>query len=175
MEYFAVISDWILPVVIVYIVLYGFWKKVPVYHEFIEGVKGGFKIVIDIAPTLVGLLTAVSFARISGFLEIVADVISPVTEFVKIPSEIIPLAIVKMFSSSAATGMALDIFRTYGTDSYLGMCASIMLSCTETIFYTMSVYYMSVKVTKTRWTLPGALFTTIVGIIVSVLIAGVVT
>jgi spore maturation protein B len=77
-----------------------------------------------------------------------------------------------MFSSSAATGLLLDIYKQHGTDSYLGLSASIMLSSTETIFYTMSIYFMTAKVTKTRFTLPGALLTTIVGVISSIILAG---
>lgn len=172
MNYITAVSNFILPAFIVYIVVYGMFKKVKVYDAFIDGVKEGFDIVIHIAPTLVGLLFAVSFARVSGFLDVIAGLISPAAEFVRIPAEIIPLAIVKMFSSSAATGIALDIFATYGPDSYLGLIASIMLSCTETIFYTMSVYFMAVKVTKTRWTVAGAVFASIAGIAASVMIAG---
>ena len=87
------------------------------------------------------------------------------------PGELMPVTIVKVFSSSAATGMVLDIFKKYGPDSYLGMVTSLMMSCTETIFYTMSVYYISAKVTRTRWTLAGAILSTIAGTIASVLLA----
>lgn len=172
MDFMISASDYILPVFIVYILVYGAWKRIKVYDAFVEGVKEGFAIVVNIAPTLVGLLFAVSFARISGFLNIISSLISPFASLIRIPAEVIPLAIVKMFSSSAATGIALDIFSTYGPDSYLGLTASIMLSCTETIFYTMSVYFMAVKVTKTRWTAAGAIFASLVGIAASVLLAG---
>ena len=80
------------------------------------------------------------------------------------------MALVKLFSSSAATGLALDIFKQYGPDSQLGMITSIMLSCTETVFYTMSIYFMSVKVKKTRYTLAGALAATLAGVIMSVIL-----
>ena len=83
----------------------------------------------------------------------------------------IPLIIVRMFSSSAATGLSLDLFREYGTDSYIGLITSIMMSCTETIFYTMSVYFLAAKVRKTRWTLTGALVSTAAGIAASVFLA----
>ena len=76
-----------------------------------------------------------------------------------------------MFSSSAATGLVLDIFREFGTDSRIGLITSIMMSCTETVFYTMSVYFMAAKVTKTRFTLAGALVSTLAGIVASVVIA----
>ena len=85
-----------------------------------------------------------------------------------------PLTIVKMFSSSAATGLLLDIFKEYGTDSRIGLIASIMMCCTETVFYTMSVYFMAAKVKKTRYTLTGALLATVAGIVASVWLAGVV-
>ena len=86
------------------------------------------------------------------------------------PAELVPLAIVRLFSSSAATGLALDIYRTYGADSLISNIVSIMISCTETVFYTMSVYFMVAKVKKTRWTLSGALISSLAGIIASVLL-----
>ena len=82
-----------------------------------------------------------------------------------------PLTVVKMFSSSAATGLLLDIFKEFGTDTYIGLVASISMSCTETIFYTMSVYFMTAKVTKTRFTLAGALIATFAGLAASVVLA----
>ena len=93
------------------------------------------------------------------------------TDMIHFPSELLPLALVKMFSSSAATGLTIDIFKEYGADSYLGRVASIMMSSTETIFYTMSVYFMTAKIKKTRYTLPGALLASITGITVSVYLA----
>ncbi len=91
------------------------------------------------------------------------------------PSELVPLVFVKMFSSSAATGLVLDIFKTHGPDSYIGTITSIMMSCTETIFYTMSVYFLAAKVTKTRHTLAGALLATLAGVVASVILAGMVS
>lgn len=86
-----------------------------------------------------------------------------------LPPAVVPAMIVRMFSSSAATGLVLDVFKQFGTDSYEGLLSSIMMSSTETIFYTMSVYFMTAKVTKTRWTLAGALISTLAGIIASVI------
>ena len=85
---------------------------------------------------------------------------------------VLPVFLVRIFSSSAATSFVLDIFKEYGPDSSIGTMVSIMMSCTETVIYTMTIYYMSVKVTKTRWTLPGAMFATIAGTIASVVITG---
>ena len=142
------------------------------YEDFIKGAKDGFRTVIPIMPTLVGLMVAVGVLRASGFLNAVGKLFGGLTDKIGFPSDLVPLVFVKMFSSSAATGLVLDIFKTYGPDSYIGMITSIMMSCTETIFYTMSVYFLAAKVTKTRHTLPGALLATIAGIAASVILAG---
>jgi len=112
---------------------------------------------------------AVGVLRASGFLEAFGGLLGSLTG--DFPQELISLFLVKMVSSSAATGLALDIFKEYGTDSYAGRVASLALASTETIFYTMSVYYLSVGITKTRWTLAGALVATAAGLVMSVLLA----
>ena len=166
------ISDFIVPAVILLVVAYGVSEKVKVYDEFVRGAKKGFYTVIKIMPTLIGLMVAVGILRASGFLEFLAGLIGKVADYIGFPSQLVPLSIVKMFSSSAATGLLLDLFKEYGTDSRIGLIASIMLSCTETIFYTMSVYFMAAKVKKTRYTLTGALLATLAGMIASVWLAG---
>ena len=144
----------------------------PVYDDFVKGARDGLKTVVQILPTLVGLMVAVGVLRASGFLDFLAGVLGGLTEKIHFPPELLPLAIVRMFSASAATGLALDVFKEYGTDSYVGLAASIMMGCTETVFYTMSIYFMTAKVKKTRYTLPGALLATVAGIAVSVWLAG---
>ncbi len=166
------VSKYAIPVIIGYIVFYGMSKKVSVYNVFLDGVTDGFKIVIEIAPTLVGLLMAVGIFRSSGFLDIICNFFSPLANLFNIPSELLPVSLVRMFSSSAATGMTLDIFKTYGPDSMLGNSVSIMMSSTETIFYTMSVYFLAVGVKKTRWTLPITLICTFTGFIISIILGG---
>lgn len=173
MDFLVATSTYIIPLVIFFIVGYGILNNAPVYDEFVDGAKDGMKTVWNIAPTLIGLMVAVGVLRTSGFLDFLGGLIAPVTEVIGFPSELVPLTIVKMFSSSAATGLLLDVFKEFGTDSYVGLIASIMLSCTETIFYTMSVYFLTAKITKTRWTLPGALVATLAGVITSVIIVNI--
>ncbi len=167
------ISNIIIPMIIFYVIAYGLMNKCKVYEIFVRGAKDGVKTVVGILPTLVALMTAVGVLRASGFFDLLQKAFSPISQRLGFPSELFPLVIMKMFSSSAATGLVLDIFKNYGTDSYIGMITSIMMSCTETIFYTMSVYFIAAKVTKTRYTLTGALLSTFVGIIASVLLAGI--
>ena len=157
-----------------FIVLYGIIKKQNVYDDFVTGATGGLKTVIKVMPTLIGLMVAVGVLRESGFMELLGKWLGKVTNPIGFPGELMPVTIVKIFSSSAATGMVLDIFKEYGPDSYMGKVTSLMMSCTETVFYTMSVYYITAKVTRTRWTLAGAILTTIAGTIASVMLANVI-
>ncbi len=172
MKSFLYIADFIVPMVILGIVGYGLLVHVKVYDTFIKGARSGFLTVIRIMPTLIGLMVAVGVLRASGFLDFLSGLIGRFSVLIGFPGELVPLTVVKMFSSSAATGLLLDVFKEYGTDSYIGLIASVSMSCTETIFYTMSVYYMTAKVTKTRYTLGGALFATFAGLIASVILAG---
>lgn len=166
-------SNIVIPVIIFYIVAYGLVNKRKVYEEFIDGAADGLKTVVKILPTLVGLMVGVGVLRASGFMGFLGGLLGKLTERVGIPADIVPLVLVKMFSSSAATGLVLDIFKTHGTDSYVGMLTSILMSCTETIFYTMSVYFLAAKVTKTKYTLAGAILSMLVGLAASVVLAGV--
>lgn len=166
------ISNIIIPVIIFYIIAYGVMSKTNVYEDFVKGAKDGLKTVVGIMPTLVALMTAVGVLRASGFLSFLEGLVSPLSNKIGFPAELVPLAFIKMFSSSAATGLVLDIFKNYGTDSLVGLITSIMMSCTETIFYTMSVYFLAAKVTKTKYTLTGALLSTVAGIAASVVLAG---
>ncbi|MDO5126714.1 MAG: spore maturation protein [Eubacteriales bacterium] len=165
---FYTLSNYMIPLVLGYIVFYGFCKKIPIYETFLTGVKEGFQMVIELAPTLIGLLVAVGILRSSGCLALLCNIFTPLNDAFGIHPEIIPVSIVRLFSSSAATGMTLDIFDTYGPDSVIGRTISIMMSSTETVFYTMSVYYLSIGVTKTKWTLIGALICSIAGTIISI-------
>ena len=171
MSFLLFLSDAVIPLFIFIIVGYGLLTGCNIYDTFIHGAVRGLKIVVQILPTLIGLMVAVGILRASGFMGWFAGLLAPLCELVHFPAELLSVAFVKLFSSSAATGLALDIFKEYGTDSLQGLGASIMLSCTESVFYTMSVYFMSVKIRKTRWTLPCALLATLAGIVMSVILA----
>lgn len=169
MKVILYLSDMMIPFVVFYIVGIGIIQKNKVYDDFIEGAKDGLKTVAGVMPTMVGLMIGVGVLSSSGFLNFFTKHIAKMTLKISLPPSVVPAMIVRMFSSSAATGLVLDVFKQFGTDSYEGLLSSIMMSSTETIFYTMSVYFMTAKVTKTRWTLAGALISTLAGIIASVI------
>lgn len=164
------LSNIIIPALIFYVVMTGLAQKKDIYRSFTKGAQDGVQTVMDILPTLLGLMVSVGVLRTSGFLDFLGGLFGSFMG--NFPQELMSLFLVKIFSSSAATGILLDIYKEYGTDSYAGLVASITVSSTETVFYTMSVYFMTIKVTKTKWTLSGALLATIAGILVSILIAG---
>ena len=172
MRILSMLSNYMIPIIIFYIVGYGLLNKDKVYDIFVDGVKEGFKIVVGIAPTLVGLMVAVGVIRSSGTLEYLAKLLSPVGALLKVPAEVIPVILVRMFSTSAANGLVFDIFKEHGTDSTVGLTASIIMSCTESIFYIMSVYLLAVKVKKPRWILSGGRLATLAGVVASVVMGG---
>ena len=153
-----------IPFVLLLVAGYGLLSKVDIFDAFIEGAVDGFRTVYKIMPTLIGLMIAIGVLRESGSLDYLANVLKPVTAVFGFPSGLVPLVTVKMFSC-----LLLDVYKQFGPDSSLGVLASVLMSCSETIFYTMSVYFMTAKVTKTRYTLTGALFATVAGMIASVM------
>lgn len=171
MKLLLFLSEWLVPLIIFYIVGFGILSKRPVFDDFLKGASEGMKTVAGILPTLIGLMTAVGVLRVSGFLDASAELLKILADILKIPVAIVPVIFVRMISNSAATGLVLDIFKTHGPDSLIGNMVSIIMGCTETIFYTMSVYFMTAGIRKTRWTLPGALAATTAGIAASIFIA----
>lgn len=168
MSILLTISDFLIPVTILFIVVFGCLQRVDIYEVFLEGAKEGLQTVIDILPTLIGLVMAVEVVRAGGLLDLMVELLRPLSNAMGFPAELAPLSIVRLVSSSAATGLLTDLFAHYGPDSTLGRVASVMMSCTETVFYTMSLYFLSVGIKKTRWTLPCALLANIVGIAAAV-------
>ena len=172
MKVIVFLSEFMVPLIIFYIVGFGILAKRPVFDDFLNGATEGMKTVVGIAPTLIGLMAAVGVLRASGFLDWIAQVLELPAELFHIPIPLIPVLLVRVVSNSAATGLVLDIFREYGPDSDIGMTASIMMGCTETVFYTMSVYFMKIGIQKTRWTLVGAMAATMAGVAASILLIG---
>lgn len=166
-NYFSLIA---MPIIILLIIGFGFFEKNKVYDVFIEGAKEGVGIVYNLFPTLVGLFVAVSVLRNSGIIDLIINFISPIMELFKIPKEIMPLALLRPISGSAAMAIAIDIMNNYGVDSKIGMISSVIMGSTETTLYTIAVYTSCVKIKKTRGILLAALIGDVVGMLVSVLI-----
>ena len=140
----------IVPFLIVAVLIHGCNKKIDIFNVFTEGAKEGIETSFKILPSLIGLICAVSVFKVSGLLQWTKVLWKPFESITGFPSDLISLAFAKTFSSSASTGVIMDLFENFGPDSYIGITASIMMCCTETVFYTMSVYFSAVKIDNTR-------------------------
>ncbi len=174
MEIISVISLWFIPVLIGFILLYGTYKKVPTYESFVEGGKEGIKIAISIIPFLIGMLVAISIFRASGALEFFMNLIRPVMEAIGVPTEIVPLAIIRPLSGTAALGMTSDLIATYGPDSFIGRLAAVLQGSTDTTFYILTVYFGAVGIKKMGDALKVGLLADFFGIMIAIVIVSLV-
>ena len=172
MKFLLFLSQAMVPLMIFYIVGFAVLSRRPVFDDFLEGAREGMKTVAGIFPTLVGLLVSVGVLRSSGFLDFLGQVLKGPAAVIRLPAPLVPVLLVRLVSNSAATGLVLDIFREFGTDSFIGLAASILMSSTETVLYCLSVYFGSVGITRTRYTLAGGLLATAAGAVASIFLAG---
>lgn len=168
MELIKYISDYAIAAIFLIILTIGIYKNIKVYYVFVEGAREGLTTVIRIVPSLVGLLVAVAVFKASGALDLLIYAVSPVSSLLKIPSEVMPLAFLRPISGSASLALVSDILNTYGPDSFIGRIASTMMGSTETIFYTLAVYFGAVGIKNIRYTLAAALIADLTSVIVSV-------
>jgi len=161
----------IIPIIIALVVTYGVVKKVKVYECFVEGAKDGITICLKIFPYLLAMILAVNVFRASGALDFFIYLVTPVVKFIGLPPEVVPLVLIKPLSGSGALGVFTDIIKQYGPDSYIGRVASIIMGSTETIFYTLTVYFGAVGIKNIRHTLAAAILADITAVIMAVNLA----
>lgn len=159
------IGIYVVPVVIVLIVVFGVIKKVNIFDSFTSGAKEGISSLISIAPSLIGLVLAVTMLDSSGFFDIITQALSPLCAKIGIPPEVVPLGLMRPVSGSGSFALLNSILEKYGADSIIGKTASVMAGSTETTFYAITVYFGSVGIRKTRHTIPSALTADLCGII----------
>ena len=167
-----IISIGIVPFIILIILGHGYIKGIDIYSAFIEGAKEGFKTAIRIMPYLIAIFIAVGIFRGSSALEMFTDILSPVTNLLGIPEEILPLIMIRPISGSGALGVVRDIISYYGPDSFPGWVASIMMGSSETIFYTIALYFGSIGIEDHRHTLKAALISYGLSIFITIFICG---
>ena len=167
MNFINFLSSVSMPMVILFIIIYGIREKNKVFDSFLDGAKDGFKTTISILPTLVGLFFAIGALRSSGVLDLIIKITTPVLNILNFPSELMPLAILRPISGSASIAVATDLMKNFGVDTLIGNIASTIMGSTETTLYTIAIYTSCIKIKKTRYILLAALTADIVGIIVS--------
>lgn len=164
------ISKWAIPLTLALIPLWALYKKVPIYDTFVDGAREGFGVGVKIIPYLVGILVAIGMFRASGAIDIIAHVLSPVLNFIGMPADILPLAIIRPLSGSGALGIMTEIAGKYGGDSYMARLAAVMTGSSETTFYVLAVYFGAVGIKKVRYALIAGLIADLAGIISALII-----
>lgn len=161
------IGDYAIPLIFGFVCLFGLIKKTDIFGEFLKGAEEGLQTVKDIFPSLMALVVSVGMFRSCGGVELLSELLKPVTDFFGFPSECTPLIILRPFSGSGAVAIFESILGTEGADSFAGRVASVMLGSSETTFYTIAVYFAATKVKKTRYALAAALVGDLCGWILS--------
>ena len=165
-------SVYITPVFITAVILAALVKKIPLYDTLVQGAKEGMEIVWNIFPAMIMILTAVSMLNASGVLDFLVRHLAGVTQRIGIPSEVMPMALIRPVSGSGALGVLADNLKQYGPDSKIGMISSVIMGSTETTFYTLAVYFSSTTVKNVRRAIPCALIGDIIGVIAACLLIG---
>lgn len=164
------ISSCAIPFIILLVLVYAFIEKNKVFDIFLKGARDGVEIVFKIFPTLVGLFVAIGALRSSGIIDFLTKIIKPFLFFFNIPSEIIPLAILRPISGSSSIAIATDIMKKNGVDSNIGILASTIMGATETTLYTIAIYTGSVGVKNIKYVLWISLLADFIGVIAAVII-----
>ena len=151
------VSNFVIFIIILIIIIWGIIEKKPIFDLFLEGAKEGLEITIKLFPTLIGLFFAIGLLRSSGIVGSLTAILSPIVKLINIPSEIMPLALIRPISGSAAIAVATDIMKQNGVDSFIGCVASVIMGSTETTLYTIAVYTSCVRIKKNRGILAASL------------------
>lgn len=167
LNYFSSLA---IPLTIIVIIFYGLKEKKKTFDVFLVGAKEGIEIVFKMLPTLIGIFLAIGLLRSSGIIDFIVNLLTPITNFIKVPSEIMPLALLRPISGSASMAVAVDIMNNYGVDTLIGAISSVIMGSTETTFYTIAIYTSAVGIKKTRGILLAALAADVAGILCSTVI-----
>ncbi len=169
-----IISIVMVPFMVFIILVHGYIKGIDIYSAFIEGAKEGLKTAINIMPYLIAIFIAVGIFRGSTALDMFIHLLSPITNLLGLPQEIVPLVLIRPVSGSGALGVVKDIIGNYGPDSFLGNLAGIMMGSSETIFYTITLYFGSIGIEDYGHTLKAALISYIISIFITIFIYGII-
>lgn len=161
------VGIYVVPISIILIIIFGLTKRVPLFDAFTIGAKEGISSTFAIAPSLIGLITAVAMLRASGFFELLSELLSPITNALGFPSEVLPLALMRPISGSGSFALLDDLFTRFSPDSFIGKVASVIAGSTETTFYAVAVYYGAVGIKKTGYTIPAALISDFAGVVLA--------
>ena len=159
-----------MPILLVALFLYAKFKKVEAYNVFVNGAKGSVSLVLDIFPFIVAIMAMIALMRASGITDLLIQLLSPLFKVLGIPIEVSELVLLRPFTGSGSYAILKDIYTTYGVDTYISRCASVIMGTSETLFYVATVYFSQTSVKKLSYAIPLALVCNIFGTIVACLV-----
>lgn len=169
----ARVSQWAIPVLFFIFLLSGYLRRVPVYEAFVRGAAEGFQTAVRIIPYLVAMFVAIKVFRVSGAMDLLARGCAPFLQWLGMPPEVLPLALMRPLSGSSALGLATELIKTHGPDSFVGRLASVMQGTTDTTFFVLTVYFGSVGIKKYRHALPLGLLADLTGLLLSLILCNI--
>ncbi len=167
---FTELSNLFIPLIVLAIIVYAWFKKVQIFDEFVDGAKEGMQLGISIFPALIAMIFGINILLKSDILNYIFIFFKPVFDFIKIPVEVLPMAIIRPISGNASFAVMIEMLKTYGVDSYLGRIVSVMQGATDTTIYVLSLYFGSIGIKNIRYALKAGLFADLVTLIMSVLL-----
>lgn len=159
-------SAYIIPVLFLVVLLASFIKRKEPYGGFIDGAKSAVDLTIGVFPYLLAIMVAVEAFRVSGASAYLADAVAPVLAKVGLPKELAELLFLRPVSGAGSLAILDGLYKTYGADSYIGRCASVIYGSSETVFYVSTIYFSQSHVKNLRYAIPVALVATFTGCIV---------
>ena len=164
------LSELIVPLLIIFLLVYGMVKKVNSYDCFVKGANQSVDLVVSIFPYLVAIFVAVELMKVSGLTALFTIILTPIFSILQIPPELSELILIRPFSGSGSLAVLENIYTNYGADSYIGRCASVIIGCSDSIFYIATIYLSQTKVKKLGFAIPIALVATLIGVVCACLL-----
>ncbi|KTD23271.1 spore maturation protein [Legionella londiniensis] len=162
------ISNVVFLLFIVGIPFFGAVKRINVFDAFILGAKQGFETSVSIIPYLIAMLVAIGMLRASGFFDLLYNWLSPFLSAIGMPADLLPLALIRPFSGSAANAIMAELIHEHGGNSFIAKTAATMMGSTETTFYVVAVYFGAIGIRHTRHAIPAGLLADLAGIIAAI-------
>lgn len=163
-------DSYIVPAIVIILLTYALFKKIPAYTSFVEGAKGALQLCVEIFPYIAAVFIGVQLFKSSGLSGMLSHLLSPAFNLIGIPSELCELILVKPFSGNASLALLADIYETYGVDSYISRCASVIISSSDTVFYISAVYFAGTNVKRFKYAIPVALLANLLAAILACLL-----
>ncbi len=163
-------SNLFIPIIVIFVIVYGYFKKINIYDVFVSGASEGFIMVRDMFPSLLAMILAVNIFKSSGIIDFLFSFLKPIFLFLKIPFEVLPIAVMRPLSGSFGLALLNNIYGIYGPDSFVGILSSVIQGSSDTTVYIITLYFGTIGIKKIRYALWVGLLADLFMVVVSLII-----